>query len=399
VSTTLASAHLEYAPAQTLRLMPAAVGFYFALRYSLSYLFFQSDPRTGGAVGVSLNFLCLVAVIFYSFGPTRRSLRSSVYAPCFRWVIAFLGWSLFSLFWSITVSVPVAIGYWCGITADVAIVLFLLRAGPLEPVAVDLMKGYVYGACCIAIITWCSPTMQDLRPGNDDFFSPNAVALILAFGVFLAQYVNIARGSTQLTTIFLSITLLRTLSKSTIFAFAAGQAIILMRDRAISRRKALAILAATGAVIVGFWPLIVAYFDVYTNAGNQAETLTGRVGVWGFVLERAVERPWFGHGFHSFRNVIPPFGVFEPWHAHNEVLQLFYAYGVIGILLFLGIHGSFYRLLRRLPWSRSRALFLGLLIFILVRGLADTDRFEITFPLWFITLVSSLLMPIKDGFA
>jgi exopolysaccharide production protein ExoQ len=398
VSTTVATAHLEYARTQPLRLVPAAVGFYFAARYCLSYLFFQSDARTGGAVGVVLNFLCLVGVVFYSFGP-QRTLRSSVYMPCFRWVMAFLAWSLFSLFWSATVSVPVAIGYWCGIAADVVIVLLLLRSGPLEPAAIDLMKGYVYGACCIAIITWLSPTMQDLRPGNDDFFSPNAVALILAFGVFLAQYVNIARGSTQLTTIFLSITLLRTLSKSTIIAFAAGQAVILMRDRAISRRKALAIVAAAGAVIAGFWPLIVAYFDVYTNAGNQAETLTGRVGVWGVVMERAVEQPWFGHGFHSFRNVIPAFGVFEPWHAHNEVLQLFYAYGVIGILLFLGIHGSFYQMLRRLPRSRPRALFLGLLVFILVRGLADTDRFEITFPLWFITLVSSLLMPIKDGFA
>ena len=321
MSTTLPSAHLEYARTQSLRLMPAAVGFYFAFRYCLSYLFFQSDPRTGGAVGVVLNFLFLAAVVFHCFGPSPNTLRSSVYAPCFRWIVAFLALTLISLGWSVTISVPVAFTYWCGIAADVAIVLLLLHTGPLEPVAIDLMKGYVYGACCIATITWCSPTMQDLRPGNDDFFRPNAVALILAFGAFLAQYLNIARGSTQLTTIFLSITLLRTLSKTTIIAFAAGQALILMRDRAIGRRKALAIVAATGAVIAGFWPLIVAYFDVYTSTGNQAETLTGRLGVWSLVLERAVQQPWVGHGFHSFRNVIPPFGVFESWHAHNEVLH------------------------------------------------------------------------------
>jgi exopolysaccharide production protein ExoQ len=399
VSTTLTSAHLEYARTQHLRLMPAAVGFYFAFRYCLSYLFFQSDARTGAAVGVGLNFLFLAAVAFHSFGPSPRTLRSSVYAPCFRWVTGFLALSLVSLCWSVTVSVPVAFTYWCGIAADVAIVILLLRNDPLEPAAVDIMKGYVYGACCIAIITWCSPTMQDLRPGNDDFFSPNAVALVLAFGAFMAQYVSIARGAPQWATIFLSITLLRTLSKTTIIAFAAGQALILMRDRAISRRRALAIVAATGAVIAAFWSLIVAYFDVYTSTGNQAETLTGRLGIWGFVLERAVEQPWIGHGFHSFRNVIPPFGPFEPWHAHNELIQLFYAYGVLGLFIFFALHGSFYRLLRSLPRSRQQALFLGLLLFILIRGLADTDRFETTLPLWLFTLVSSLLMPIKDGFA
>jgi hypothetical protein len=33
----------------------------------------------------------------------------------------------------------------------------------------------------------------------------------------------------------------------------------------------------------------------------------------------------------------------------------------------------------------------------LIRGLVDTDRFDLTFPLWCITLISSLLMPQKDG--
>ncbi len=137
----------------------------------------------------------------------------------------------------------------------------------------------------IAVLTWLSPTMQDLRPGNDDFFSPNAIALICAFGVFFAQFLSRSERSWNLAAIFLAVTLLRTLSKTTIVAFIAGEALMLLRDSAVSRRKLLAILVISCLVVAAFWGLIQAYFEVYTTTGNQAETLTGRVGIWDYVLE------------------------------------------------------------------------------------------------------------------
>ncbi len=114
------------------------------------------------------------------------------------------------------------------------------------------------------------------------------------------------------------------------------------------------------------------------------------------MLARAVERPWVGHGFHSFRNVIPPFGTFEPWHAHNELIQQFYAYGAAGIVLLLGVYGSFYRQARRMVDLSYRPICLGLILFIVVRGLADTERFDLSFPLWSIALISLMLAP-TDG--
>jgi O-antigen ligase len=290
-------------------------------------------------------------------------------------------------------------------------VVLLLRTGTVDIMSSSVMKGYVWGAGVIAIITWASPTMPDLRPGNDDFFSPNAIALILAFGVFLAQFLSRSNRSWNLAAILLAVTLLRTISKTTIIAFVAAEALLLMRDSAVTRRKLLAILFGFGLVIAAFWKLIQAYFEVYTTTGNQAETLTGRVGVWEYVWERSLEQPWIGHGFHSFRNVIPNFGPFEPWHAHNELLQLFYAYGAVGIFLFFVVYGSLFLQIRRLPQSSYKALFYGLLLFIVIRGLGDTDRFELTLPFWFVFLISSLMMhlnphqleslelitPIKDG--
>jgi len=89
--------------------------------------------------------------------------------------VAFLLVALCSLLWSATISVPVAFAYWCGVVADLAMVVLLLRTGPVDIMSSFCDEGLCVGAGVIAIITWASPTMPDLRPGNDDFFSPNAI--------------------------------------------------------------------------------------------------------------------------------------------------------------------------------------------------------------------------------
>jgi len=401
MSTSAAIVRLE-TTAQPCSLMAAAVGSYFAFRYATEYLFFQSNPRAGAAFSVALNLLFFAVVLFHSLGTAPNTLRATVRVPAFRAVTAFLLIALCSLVWSATVSVGVAFVYWCGVAADVGMVVLLLRNGPAEPISASLMKGYVWGALLIAVIIWLSPTMQDLRPGDDEYFSPNAIALICAFGVFMAQYLSRSHRSWNVAAVILSITLLRTLSKTTIAAFVAGEALLLIRDSAITRRKLLAIVVSAGLVIAAFWNLIIAYFVVYTTTGNEAETLTGRVGIWNYVWDASLEQPWIGHGFHSFRNVVPAFGVFEAWHAHNELLQLFYTYGIVGLLLFIAVYGSLYLQLRRHSSGSDKALFYGLLLFILIRGFGDTDRFELTLPLWFVFLISALLhtpqpTPIKDG--
>ena len=379
-------------------LLPGIVGFYLAGRLCITYLFFQSDPKTGAAVSVALNFLMLMAVAFHSFGPADAILSSALRVPCFRWVVFFLCFSCCSLVWSATVSVGIAFIYWSAMAADVAIVVLLLRTGPMDAAAAALMKGYVCGACWIALVEWFSPTMRDLRPGNDEFFSPNAIAFTCAFGIFLAQYVARFARSWRMPAVFLAISLLRTLSKTTILAFIAGQAFLLFRDRSMSRTSKILIALVAVLIAAAFSGLISDYYVIYTNAGNQAETLTGRIGIWAVVLDKSLQQPWVGHGFDSFWNVIPLFGTFAAWHAHNELLQQFYAYGVVGIVLLAGIYRSFYLQLRSSSQAPLRALFMGLLLFIVVRGLADTERFDLSFPLWSIALISLTLQRAETVF-
>jgi O-antigen ligase len=338
---------------------------------------------------VGLNLLLFALVVFHSIGAAPETLSSTLKVKNFRWILLFLGFSGCSLFWSSTASLPAAIVYWCAMTADVAMVVLLLRTGPVSGMSFALIKGYVVGACVIAFVAWLLPAESDLRLGDEELLGPNQIGYACAFGAFMAQYLVFRRaGKWKIPAIFLAITLLRSLSKTTIIAFIAGECFLLFRDTSIGRKSKIIIVSTAGIVIAAFWGLIESYYDVYTNAGNQAETLTGRIGIWAVFLDKALEQPWIGHGFHSVWKVIPSFGDFEARHAHNELLQQFYAYGVVGVFMLFGLYGSFYCQLRRLPAGFVKALLLSLLIFVLVRGLADTEPFDLSLPLWLITMIS-----------
>jgi hypothetical protein len=374
------------------------IGFYFAFRpifVVLAVRILHQDPQFGAAISLALNFLLLVSVLFTSRAGPSKAFTAFKQLPCSFWVLAFLGMSGCSLAWTAAASVPAAIAYWCALGADLGIVVVLHANGDGTDTAAGLMRGYVYGACAISLIAWIMPAQSDMRLGDEELLGPNLFGYVCAFGLFLGQCANRIRpkiGVPWLAMGFLAITLLRSLSKTSIIAFVAGQTFLLLRDKTISRRFKAGIVLCSILVVVAAWGFLSSYIDTYTESGNQAETLTGRLGLWAIILDRALDQPWIGHGFHSVWKVIPPFGpdAFEARHAHNELLQQFYAYGVAGILLLIGLYQSFFRQVRRLPVSSLRAAFFGLLVFVLVRGLTDTEPFDLSLPLWAIVLCSAV---------
>jgi exopolysaccharide production protein ExoQ len=387
------------AAVQQAMLLPEMVGFFFSFRILVVLLgvrVFHADPQTGVEVSLVFSFLLLGVVAFHSLGPAPRTLMSILRFPSCLWVLFILGFSGCSLIWSVTASVPAAVAFWSIMSADVAIVVLLLRTGPIVEMSSALMKGYVCATCCIAIIAWILPAQSDLRLGDEELLGPNQIGFACAFAIFLALYLVLVRrdqGYWKSSVFLLAITLLRSLSKTTIIAFVAGQAILLVREKSISRKSKTIIILLAVLVVAAASSLLADYYDIYTNAGTQSETLTGRLGIWGYILLEALDQPWIGHGFHSVWKVIPPFGAdqFEARHAHNELLQQFYAYGLVGIFMLIGIYGSFYRQIRKLPPSSLKTLLIGLLVFVLVRGLADTDPFDLSLPLWTIVMFSTIM--------
>jgi exopolysaccharide production protein ExoQ len=371
------------------------VGFFFSFRIFimlLSVRLLGTDEQVGVEISLALNFFLLVLVAFQTIGAADHECASMLRLPGVRWVLIFLAFSCMSLLWSATASMPAAIVYWCAMAADVGMVVLLLRMGPVKEVATTLMKGYVVGACVIAIIAWLLPAQSDLRLGDEELLGPNQIGYLCAFALFFVQYLMREKlGKWGLATFVLAVTLLRSLSKTSIIAFLIAESFLLMKDRSMRRRTKILLIFAGIATVVAFSSLLTSYFDIYTNAGNSPETLTGRIGIWTVILSEAVQQPWIGHGFHAVWNVIPPFGDFEARHAHNELIQQFYAYGVVGVCMLGGLYGSFYRQVRKLSAPSMRTFWFALLLFVLVRGLTDTEPFDLSLPLWAIVMISVLM--------
>jgi hypothetical protein len=77
-------------------------------------------------------------------------------------------------------------------------------------------------------------------------------------------------------------------------------------------------------------------------------------------------------------------------------LQQFYLYGAAGVLLMTGLYGSFFRQVRRTAATSQRIFLYSLLVFVLIRGLADTEVYGFSLPLWAIVMFG-VLMKRADG--
>lgn len=371
-------------------LFPGCVGFFFVLRVCFTFLFFQKDPVLGTIVAIAVDFALLYGTVLYSARERTSSRHIILASPPVYWLFGFLVLSLASLFWTEAQSIAAALAYWSAMAADVVIVLLLLRYDDSERCTDALIKGAVWGAMLLSMVAWCSPNTEDLRLGNDAFLHPNTLGLEIGIATLLAQHLAAQRAHWKWLSIALAITLLRTLSKTAIIAFVIAECWYLMQNRSMTRKTKLWIGVGSLLVVASFWSLLNAYIDVYNNtgSGNQAETLTGRTLIWAVAFSMGLEKPWFGHGVYSFKSLIPSFGSFQPVHAHNEFLQQFFEYGVAGIVIVAGMYWSFYQQARRAPGSELRNLALVLLIFALLRGLADTANFGLSYPLWIFAALS-----------
>jgi len=280
----------------------------------------------------------------------------------------------------------------------------ILRNESAQVMAPPLMKGYVIGASLVAVTAWLLPEQPDMRLGYTDLLGPNQIGYLCGFAFFLAQYLVLNNERKwKLAMGLLGVTLLRSLSKTTIIALLVSQAVLLLTDRSIRRGTKLWTVALALLIVLPFWNLLSSYYDVYTNTGSQSENLTGRVGLWAIFLLESMQHPWIGHGFHSVWKVIPPYGPdqFEARHAHNELLQQFYAYGVVGVTMLIGIYGSFILQIRKMERGTMKTFFFSLMLFILIRGLADTEPFDLSLPVWAILLLTALIgavpMPIQQS--
>ena len=369
--------------------LPWLIGFTFAFRTCLTLLLFKSNPVLGTAVNTILSLTGLTLATFSYFGAPPATPASYFKTPLFKWITAFLALSLLSFTWSPAPLLSSA-GYWTAWAADIAAVCLVLRYRPPQEQAASLMRGFVIGASLVAVVAWSIPTTSDLRLGNEEYLHPNTIAHLFGLAALIAIYLGRESHIWRIPALALVITVLRSLSKTSIIALLAALAFHFLRDSSLTRAVRIRIGLLTAVVLAFFWGLLETYLDSYSQ-GASPETLTGRTFLWSVAAELALLKPWLGYGFYSFRSVVPMVGSFEAVHAHNELLQQFLSFGVAGVIIFIGIHLTFYRQIRRSRPGNLKTLASALLIFALIRGLTDTEIYDLSFPLWLMAMLSILL--------
>jgi O-antigen ligase len=387
----------ELAATRHTSLTAFAAGVLFSFRVALVLMtarWLNVGTEAGVITGGLVEILLLLTATLHAFGRASRPITWIFRLPCIRWVLVFLAVSCCSLIWSGTQSWSGSLMYWGAMAADVAIVFLLLRSEAAGGIAHSMMKGYIVASSLLAALAWLMPAASDLRLGDLEYFNTNQIANVCAMGVFFAQFLASRKdGQWRISMLFLTLTLVRSLSKATLIAFVVSQGVMLIQNKSMKRSRKAALAAAALVLVLVFGGLFEAYYNVYSTSGNQAQTLTGRTGIWLYSLNAGLEKPWLGNGFDSMWKVAPPFGpeMFEARHAENEVLQQFYAYGLAGVAMLARIYGSLYKSIRGLPRSPTRAVLNGLLLFILIRGLAEAEPFDLLLPLWSITLICSYI--------
>jgi O-antigen ligase len=81
--------------------------------------------------------------------------------------------------------------------------------------------------------------------------------------------------------------------------------------------------------------------DALLEGMGKDPTLTGRIPLWRFVVDRIAERPWLGYGYQGFwlgpesssGDVMNVTNGWYPYHSHNGVLELTLELGVVGIAI------------------------------------------------------------------
>lgn len=393
---TVAAAKIAFNPplANAQSVVPGIAGFFFIARYCVTFLFFQSNPATSSLFIITLGVLL---AYFSLLAEGHEALWTEwTHFSFTRWLALYCAFTGISIFWSGAQSKWVALAYWVGMVMDVVTALVLL-SDPLTRVTnlSQLFKGAALGGMALAIVGWLSPALPDLRLGDVVFLHPNTLGLYIGLTTLIAVHLASQQRVWKWILIFLAVTLLRTLSKTSIIAFAITGIWMLWSARSLSVTRKIKVFFIAAIVVTCFSGLLISYLQIYndTGSGIQLETLTGRTVLWVTAISLAMQAPLLGHGFYSFRTLIPSFGDFQPWHAHDELIQIFFEFGALGVTLAAVAHWKFFTAMHHAR-ADLRSLALSVLLFSLVHGLTDTVPFGFSLPLW---LMCALPLATHDG--
>lgn len=136
---------------------------------------------------------------------------------------------------------------------------------------------------------------------------------------------------------------------------------------------------------------------------NRDPTFTGRLPLWTFSLDAALQRPWLGYGYSGFWNENSP-AVQTIWaaidwkapSAHNGYIDIMLQIGFVGLVLYVWVWGSIIGNSLVAWWQRSLPEARWLLLFMLINLLLNLDEGPLPYPDQFTVLMPGAILLLRN---
>lgn len=357
--------------------------FFIGIEGCLTFIFFQGNPVLGTLITyippAALAFFLLTTLLI---GGQLR--HTEILKPLSaKMLVALSLWAGITIFWTGANPVYSALGYWAILVIKIFIVLLLFLLGDVEKVAIKSLQGLAWGSVVLGLIPFILQARTlDGRLGNEEFFHPNSIGNQMALTCLCTIYLALQswgqvseRRPYIVMLLFLLFTLLRSLSKTSILSFLIAASVYVLRSQISVKKKINLVLISGGIIAVSFTRLS-RYLDTYLNEQQGGEALatgTGRTQVWEMTWRMIQENPIWGYGYQSYRDVADQIIGLRLVHPHNEVLNIWFNLGGVGLLLALLTYIAYSWQVycagkARLP---QEAFALSLLIYYIIRGVTE----------------------------
>jgi O-antigen ligase len=251
------------------------------------------------------------------------------------------------------------------------VLMFVVMAGAVrgERDVERLIAAYLFGATVYAAVVFLRFDVgagDEWRLGRLYYYDANDFATFvisaLPFGLYFAQRRDrpIARLAAFAALAVLSAAFVRSGSRGGFLALLATSGFIVLRYNAISVAARLSAVAVVALVLIGtaserYWGQM---STILSDADYNHTQESGRIQIWRRGVGYMLQYPVFGVGPNNFgtaEGTLSPFadrqqyGIGVRWNApHNSFIQAGAELGIPGLVLFAGMIGSAFAVLRRL---------------------------------------------------
>ncbi len=136
---------------------------------------------------------------------------------------------------------------------------------------------------------------------------------------------------------------------------------------------------------------------------NRDPSFTGRIPLWGFSLQAAMDRPWVGYGYSGFWNedspIVQTIWAAIDWKApsaHNGYIDILLQIGFLGMALYVWVWGSIIGNALIAWWQRSLPEARWILLFMLINLLLNMDEGPLPYPDQFTVLMPGSILLLRS---